>query len=140
MKTLKRDESHHDSFSGGLQSSLVSKNISIFNRRTSIRLEPEMWNALGDIAKREVCSVHDICSLVYVRKGRTTSLTAAIRVFLMLYYRAATTEEGHANAGHGNFEIMKRRAKISPEYDAMFEGSLKRAHRAVSLNAGHNDN
>lgn len=103
-----------------IQSSLVSRNITIFGRRTSIRLEPDMWVALNDIAERERCSVHDICALVYVRKSDATSLTAAIRVFLMLYYRAATTEQGHNNAGHGDFNEMKRRARIPAEYDTYF--------------------
>ncbi len=103
-----------------IQSSLVSRNITIFGRRTSIRLEPDMWVALNDIAERERCSVHDICALVYVRKSEATSLTAAIRVFLMLYYRAATTEQGHSSAGHGDFNEMKRRARIPAEYDSYF--------------------
>ena len=96
-------------------STLVSRNITILGRRTSVRLEPEMWNALRDIAKREGCSTHDICSLINIRKNARTSLTGAIRVFLMLYYRAAATEEGHAKVGHGNFETMKRRAQLTKE-------------------------
>ncbi len=113
-------ESLQDEMSAG-QSSLVSKNVTIFDRRTSIRLEPEMWEALNDIAKRENCSVHDICTLVFVRKKPETSLTAAIRVFLMLYFRAATTEQGHVNAGHGDFLSMKRRARIPEEYERFFK-------------------
>ncbi len=94
------------------KSSLVSRNITIMGRRTSVRLEPEMWTALREISKRERCTIHDLCTLVSVRKNTDTSLTAAIRVFLMLYFRAATTEEGHARANHGNFDFMKKRAKL----------------------------
>ena len=96
------------------KSTLVSRNVTILGRRTSVRLEPEMWMALKEIAKRERCSSHDICGLISLRKNENTSLTAAIRVFLMLYFRASSTEEGHAKAGHGSFETMKRRAKIAP--------------------------
>lgn len=95
------------------KTTLVSKNITIFGRRTSVRLEPEMWNALRDISNRENCSIHDICSLIHIRKNPATSLTAAIRVFMMLYYRAASTSDGHQKAGHGNFENMKRRARLN---------------------------
>ncbi len=98
---------------GSPRSTLVSKNITILGRRTSVRLEPEMWNALKDISRREHCSIHDICSLIHIRKNPLTSLTAAIRVFLMLYYRASSTEEGHSRVGHGSFENMKRRARIN---------------------------
>lgn len=71
-----------------------------------------MWGALKEIAKREKCSIHDICTLISMRKNEHTSLTAAIRVFLMLYFRASSTEEGHDRAGHGSFEYMKLRARI----------------------------
>ncbi len=74
-----------------------------------------MWDALKDIADREKTSIHNICSLISMRKMDDTSLTAAIRVFLMLYYRAATTTEGHARAGHGSFDNMKRRARVTED-------------------------
>lgn len=93
------------------KSTLVSRNITVLGRRTSVRLEPEMWNALREIAKREQCRIHDICSLVQMRKTPNTSLTAGIRVFLMLYYRAAATEEGHVKAAHGDFGNMLQRAR-----------------------------
>ena len=95
--------------------SLVSRNVTVLGKRTSVRLEPEMWIALKDIALREGCSIHEICSLIYLRKNKQTSLTAAIRVFLMLYFRASATEEGHARAGHGSFEIMKKRARMTDD-------------------------
>jgi predicted DNA-binding ribbon-helix-helix protein len=91
-------------------STLVSRNITVSGRRTSVRLEPEMWRALKEISTRENCSIHELCSLISFRKNKRTSLTAAIRVFLMLYFRAATTEDGHGKAGHGSFDSMKRRA------------------------------
>ena len=74
-----------------------------------------MWDALKDISAREATTIHNICSLISMRKSEDTSLTAAIRVFLMLYYRAATTAEGHNRAGHGNFESMKRRARVTED-------------------------
>lgn len=80
-----------------------------------------MWVALREIAKREGCSIHDVCSLIGVRKNENTSLTAAIRVFLMLYFRSASTEAGHQSAGHGNFEDMKKRARIPNEYMSYFK-------------------
>lgn len=100
-------QSDNDQASG---STLVSRNITVCGRRTSVRLEPEMWRALKEIAGRETCSIHELCSLISFRKNKRTSLTAAIRVFLMLYFRAATTEDGHGRAGHGSFDSMKRRA------------------------------
>ncbi len=97
---------------GEIRTTLVSRNITIMGRRTSVRLEPEMWLALREISTRERCTIHDICTLVSVRKNPRSSLTAAIRVFLMLYFRSSSTEEGHKRAGHGNFEFMMQRARV----------------------------
>lgn len=97
---------------GDKKSTLISRNVTVLGRRTSVRLEPEMWAALRDISVREQCKVHDLCSLIEVRKNKDTSLTAAIRVFLMLYYRAAATDDGHRKAGHGNFMKMLERAQV----------------------------
>lgn len=104
----------HNSASSEGNTSLISKNITVNGHRTSIRLEPEMWQALGEVSVRERCTIHDICSLVSLKKKELSSLTASIRVFLMLYYRSATTEEGHMRAGHGDFEAMRSRA-LSPK-------------------------
>jgi predicted DNA-binding ribbon-helix-helix protein len=100
-------------------SSLISRNVTVLGHRTSVRLEPEMWSAIKDISRRERCTVHELCSLIQLRKLDITSLTAAIRVFIMLYYRAASTEEGHTRAGHGCFNTMKRRAKILEEVEGV---------------------
>jgi predicted DNA-binding ribbon-helix-helix protein len=114
-------------------STLISRNITVLGRRTSVRLEPEMWNALREIARRENCKIHDICSLIHMRKNPDTSLTAAIRVFLMLYFRAAATEDGHKRAGHGSFESMIRRARMGDEYAriqaAQVQESARKANR-----------
>lgn len=83
------------------RSSLVSRNVTIAGHRTSVRLEPDMWNGLNEICKREHMSMHDICTMVADHKASNTSLTAAIRVFVMAYFRSATTEDGHTRAGHG---------------------------------------
>jgi predicted DNA-binding ribbon-helix-helix protein len=82
-------------------STLVSRNVTISGHRTSVRLEPEMWSGLAEICRRERAKLHEICTSVAQRKHENTSLTAAIRVFVMAYFRAAATEDGHVKAGHG---------------------------------------
>lgn len=84
------------------EKNLISRNICIDDRRTSMRLEAEMWAALREISRLEKCTIHDICLLINTKKKPESSLTASVRVYLMLYYRNATTPEGHKNAGHGN--------------------------------------
>lgn len=85
--------------------SLVIRNVIVEGRRTSIRLEPEMWRSLQEICKRERCTVHDIATMVAAERTNG-SLTAALRVFVMAYYRAAATEDGHNTAGHGSGKVL----------------------------------
>ena len=80
---------------------LRSHNIVIDGKRTSIRLDPISLDALHEIAARERTTVNDLCTLIHKRnKGNDFTFTAAIRIFLLSYYRAAATEEGHKVAGH----------------------------------------
>jgi len=79
--------SHHGL--GGIQirpgQHLILKNIRVGSHRTSIRLEPTMWDALDDVCAREDLSIQEICTAVAaVCEG---SLTSAIRAFLIDYYR-----------------------------------------------------
>ena len=69
-------------------------------KRTNVRLEPAMWDALVEIGQRERRTVHEICSEV-ARDRRESSLTASLRVHIMSYFREAATAEGHLRAGHG---------------------------------------
>jgi len=137
MKAIKKGnamkyQNEEDMCDHGLKTTLVSRNITVMGRRTSVRLEPEMWRALKEISDRERCSIHDICTLIKMRKNELTSLTAAIRVFLMLYFRASSTEEGHRAAGHGDFFHMIRRAKVQVA-DAHHFSVLKRSSNYQSL-------
>ncbi|MCK5518286.1 MAG: ribbon-helix-helix domain-containing protein [Alphaproteobacteria bacterium] len=76
---------------------LQSRNVRIHKRRTSVRLEPEMWNALNEIAELERCSVHDLCGAVHDLKEIGASFTASLRVFMMEYYRSVALVNGHVS-------------------------------------------
>ncbi|MEJ0062010.1 MAG: ribbon-helix-helix domain-containing protein [Alphaproteobacteria bacterium] len=82
-------------------SNLVSRNVTVDGHRTSVRLEPEMWEAVKEICRRERASLHEICTMVAQYRRPNSSLTAAVRVFIMAYFRTAATDEGHDRAGHG---------------------------------------
>jgi predicted DNA-binding ribbon-helix-helix protein len=85
-----------------VRSTLVSRNITIAGHRTSVRLEPDMWSGLMEACRRERTNLHAMCTKVSQGKNVDTSLTAAIRVHVMNYFRAACTEEGHFKVGHGS--------------------------------------
>lgn len=92
---------------------LRSQNIMIGGHRTSMRLEPSMWDALEAIAVRESMTVNDVCSGIKARLDEQSrrrgidpdqsdvTLTSAVRVFIASYFRRACTEDGHVRAGHG---------------------------------------
>jgi predicted DNA-binding ribbon-helix-helix protein len=96
-------EHAHDAFKARLvdsqESTLRSGNVTVAGRRTSIRLEPAMWQALREISAREGKTMHALVTEIEHRRAQS-SLTAAIRVYLLDYFRAAATEEGHRRAGH----------------------------------------
>lgn len=71
------------------------RNLVVAGRRTSVRLEPAMWDAFNDIARYHRVTVHDLVTMVD-RDRAASSLTAAIRVFIVDYYRGATTIAGVA--------------------------------------------
>ena len=66
---------------------LVSRNVTIGALRTSMRLEPEFWNALRDIAHRERLSLDALCTQVDAARG-DHSRTAAMRLFATAYFMA----------------------------------------------------
>ena len=85
---------------GQRQSTLVSGNVTVGGKRTSMRLEPAMWAALREVCMREGKSMNAL--VTEIDRGRAQStLTAAIRVSLLAYFKEAATEDGHRSAGHG---------------------------------------
>src|SRR5262245_41587095 len=80
------------------KSSLVIRNIVVGGHRTSVRLEPLMWDALADITRRRRVTVHDL--VTQIDRDRTaSSLTAAIRVYILDFYRFAALSGGDFAAG-----------------------------------------
>lgn len=83
-----------------MASTLKSRNITIAGRRTSIRLEPYMWAALEEICERSGVTLHQFCTEVD-RNRKESSLTAAVRVAVVAFYRRA------AHAGGLNSEAIR---------------------------------
>lgn len=71
-----------------LISPLVTRNVNVGGRRTSVRLEPDLWEALREIAGREQRSLHEICTDIDRTRGGTR-LTSAMRIYIVNYFRSA---------------------------------------------------
>lgn len=82
---------------------LLTRNIVTARGRTSMRLEPELWDALREVCRREDLSPGEVVKIAE-RQFRRAGRTSAVRVHLLQYFRAAATEQGHDQAGHGQIQ------------------------------------
>jgi predicted DNA-binding ribbon-helix-helix protein len=75
------------------RSSLVSHSVVVGQHRTTVRLEPVMWDALQDIARQSRQTMQDLVTEIDRRRS-ASSFTAAIRVYIVDFYRAAALRAG----------------------------------------------
>jgi predicted DNA-binding ribbon-helix-helix protein len=89
-------------FGGRLVSSsrLVNRNVVAGRGRTSMRLEPELWDAMLEICRREAIDASELVRRIEAL-GHAGGRTSAVRVFLLEYFRRAATEAGHLAVDHG---------------------------------------
>ncbi len=85
-------------------SRLINRNITAGAGRTSMRLEPEVWEALREVCLREGIELRDLIRTVE-RTAPAGGRTSAVRVHVLEYFRLAATAEGHEAAGHGNATV-----------------------------------
>ena len=71
---------------------LSLRNLAVHGRRTSVRLEPVLWDALRDIARRREMTIHELATEIATHRT-AGNLTAAIRVYIVEYYRAAANPD-----------------------------------------------
>jgi predicted DNA-binding ribbon-helix-helix protein len=76
----------------------VIRTVKVHGHRTTIRCEPQIWERLAEICSRESCTPDDVCSCVEERKPVRGSLASWLRMFIVDYFRAAATEDGHGRS------------------------------------------
>lgn len=86
---------------------LVCRNVTVNGRRTSLRMEPLLWDSMKEICEREGMSLNQMCSAIDSRRG-ASNLTAAIRVFIVQYFRAAVSGTGLEDSGPGGSRVFRR--------------------------------
>jgi len=64
---------------------LLCKNVVVNGRRTSMRLEREVWNALSESCKEQNISLNTLCSQIEKSKDKR-GLSSAMRVYAFNYY------------------------------------------------------
>ena len=69
------------------------RTLTVSGRRTRVRLEPEFWQALDDIGRRETLSVSDLVTFVR-RRDPKRPMTATLRLFITTYFRSIAEQAG----------------------------------------------
>ncbi|MCR9176553.1 MAG: ribbon-helix-helix domain-containing protein [Alphaproteobacteria bacterium] len=92
------------------------KNVMLGNRRTSVSLEDQVWDGLTEVCRREEISVDELCTKVErLRVG--SSMSSALRVFLMTYFRMLM-ENLEAPAVATQSGLSEQRAPFSSALEA----------------------
>ena len=66
-------------------SRLASRTMIVRDRRTSVRLEPELWDVLETIAAQKAMAAGELVADIDKSKPSLSPLTSAIRVFIVLH-------------------------------------------------------
>lgn len=69
------------------------RNVTVHGRRTSMRLEPELWEALEGIAARNGATLHQVCTAVESGRRDGQSRTSAVRAFIVRNLRLQQAAE-----------------------------------------------
>ena len=66
---------------------LTSKVIIFENKKTSLRLAEEEWDALSFICQKENIKRNNLLELINSTKNKEITLTNSIRLFSIIYYK-----------------------------------------------------
>jgi predicted DNA-binding ribbon-helix-helix protein len=66
---------------------LIHRKIEFDGRPTSLRLEPEFWQYLREIAFEKRVAVSTLIGVINQHKGNGISLASALRIFVAQHYR-----------------------------------------------------
>ncbi len=76
----------------------IIRNVTVDGRRTSLRLEPAIWDALDDICDKEGLTIHELTTLIDYRR-KDISRTSVVRTFVVTYLHDLATERGRLRKG-----------------------------------------
>ncbi len=88
--------------------SLSNRVISIYNRKTSMRLAPAEWKAIDTICKRENIKRKKLFELIDANKDEKLGLTSSVRLFSIIYYsNAFISQSQHPAEAHRSSPIFE---------------------------------
>jgi predicted DNA-binding ribbon-helix-helix protein len=80
---------------------LVLRQGVIAGHRTSFRLDNLTWKALADVAEREGLTLNELYTRIAQEAPKGLNFTAALRRYLLAYFRKAAADRRPAKAGQG---------------------------------------
>ncbi|WP_449234028.1 ribbon-helix-helix domain-containing protein [Azospirillum doebereinerae] len=66
---------------------VVSRTVSLPDRRAKLRLESAVWSGLDEIARKQLRPVQELCKDVDAHRPPGMPLTSAIRTYVLDYFR-----------------------------------------------------
>lgn len=95
---------------------VTPRNIRIDGRRTSIRLEPELWSALEHICEALGHSIDAACSAAARERADQQNITSAIRSYIVRNLFAVHGSASHGSPGWRNEDdaVRPRLAALVP--------------------------
>lgn len=91
---------------------MAKRSLTVAGHRTSVSLEEPFWTALAEIAAARRSSVAGVVAAIDRNRDGRTNLSAAIRVFVLDWYRkrAAATPPAGATGAERSPSAGRRRA------------------------------
>jgi predicted DNA-binding ribbon-helix-helix protein len=65
----------------------LKRSVTLSGHRTSISLEPDFWQALGEIAAETKRPLAHLIGEIDKRQGRAKNLSSALRLHVLAHYR-----------------------------------------------------
>ena len=66
---------------------VTRKNVTINGKRTTVKLETDLWEAVTEICGRTDQSIDGICAIVWRANQESENFTSDLRLFVHHYYR-----------------------------------------------------
>lgn len=92
--------------------SLSNRVISIYQRKTSMRLAPAEWDAIKTICNRENITRKKLFEIIDIHRNKEIGFTTSVRLFSIIYYR---------NSLSNKFNLRKNKPDHNPILEAIKE-------------------
>lgn len=127
---VSRDQKETADVTKELSRNRQRRNVTLGSRRTSVSLEEQVWEGLTEICRREEVGLDELCTAVEVRRV-DSSMSSALRVFLLTYFRHAA-------------ELMEAPQRSQPgfgqgpqaAFPSLLESTMERFHAEQKSAAG----